>query len=59
MNVIGWRKMVVIIVCAICITCIVCIKVNLDQSDVVCASLIAGLGGWHSWKQGNADEKKP
>ena len=59
MKVIGLRKMVVIMWCASMITVImvfyVCYNKSLDAAAIAGMTLIAGLGGFHSYKQGQTD----
>lgn len=61
MQVIGIRKMAVIVWCAACITVVMCAYLYCDKQVDVPAitgmSLIAGLGGFHSYKQGLIDGK--
>lgn len=59
MQVIGIRKMLVIMSCVAGITYIVCSKDVIDNATSYCVSLIAALGGVHVWKQGEIDKKKP
>ena len=59
MKVIGLRKMAVIMWCAAMITIIVVFHVCYDKSlgaaEITTMTLIAGLGGFHSYKQGQTD----
>ncbi len=61
-SVIGIRKMAVIMWCAMCISGIEIVHVILNKpSDAVTITicgLVAGLGGFHSWKQGIIDKDK-
>lgn len=58
MQVIGIRKMLVIMSCVAGITYIVCSKDVIDNATAYCISLIAALGGFHVSKQGQIDEKR-
>jgi len=58
-QVIGLRKMLVIMSCIAGICFIAYSKKELNQSDIFVCGLIASLGGVHVWRQGLIDEKKP
>lgn len=62
MKIIGIRKMAVIMWCSFCITIIMCAYLHydkqIDNSAIIGMSLIAGLGGFHSYKQGHVDSVK-
>lgn len=58
MQVIGIRKMLVIMFCVAGICFIAYNRPKLDQMDCFVCGLIAGLGGYHSWRQGIIDKEK-
>lgn len=59
MKVIGIRKMAVVMWCAGMIAMVMCFYICYDQKldlpSVTGLTLIAGLGGFHSYKQGQTD----
>lgn len=59
MKVIGWRKMIVIMWCASMVTTImvfcICYNKEIGAPEIAGMTLIAGLGGFHSYKQGQTD----
>jgi len=61
MNVIGWRKMAVLMWCTSCITVVLLGYMYKNQAltatDITAISLIAGLGGYHVHKQHQIDSK--
>lgn len=62
MNIIGIRKMIVIVWCSLCITCIEVSHILWCEPSspvtLTICTLIAGLGGFHVYRQGVIDKAK-
>lgn len=61
MQIIGIRKMAVIMWCASCVTVIEIVHVlkavPSDATTITVCALIAGLGGFHAYRQGLIDKQ--